>query len=138
MPLAELTGTYKGDISAALKKSTDDKVTPLMTPLSRRSVRIKSAAAPKSSNRPLITTSNTVAKLLAQPTQPTGNTSSSAMMDVDAAPTRDFKLNIFEPSAISTLMAQPMLTDVDKLAMIDALKKQLALVEKSIPASRPQ
>jgi len=45
MSLCELTSTYKGDISAALKKSRDEKVVPQMTPLVRRSVRRAAAVS---------------------------------------------------------------------------------------------
>lgn len=134
MPLTELNGVYKGNISAALKKEADDRVTPLMTPLSRRSVRIKSTAP-----RSLVKPSSSVAKILSQAEQTPKSTSSSAAMDVEPTPVVDMsKINFFAPSAISTFMSQPTLTDVDKLAMIESLKKQIALVEKSIPSARPQ
>lgn len=45
MSLCELTSTYKGDISAALKQSRDEKVMPQMTPLVRKSVRRAAAVS---------------------------------------------------------------------------------------------
>ena len=134
MPLQQLNREFKGDISAALKKSAADKVTPLMTPLARRSVR-KPVAARGAFHGPL-TTPKTAIKIAPVPESFTTGTSSSSMdLDVESSSIDTSKLDIFSSSILTQFMSGAEMSDADKLATLAKLKKDIALLEKTLPSA---
>jgi hypothetical protein len=133
MPLQQLNGEFKGDISAALTKSASDKVTPLMTPIAQRSVRkparlLSSIATPK-----------TASKVATMPSSFASSTSSSVMdVDVESASADTSKLDIFSSVIVSQFTGKQPMSDAEKLATLAKLKKDIALIEKSISAASKQ
>jgi hypothetical protein len=131
--LAELNGTYKGDISAALQKARDDKVLPQMTPLVRRSVRknLTTASRIAMASKPLSTPRTASKHML--------GSISSASMDVDASSSQMIdvsNLDVLSSSMLTQFMSKSASSDLEKSAALEALKKQIAIIEKAIPSKK--
>lgn len=130
MSLCELTDVYHGDISAALKKSRDDKVMPQMTPLAPRSVK-------KTAVRSVARNSASLAALAAA-SKPTMKPAFTSMNIDTSEPERmaPASLDVLSSSMISQFMAHSSTTDTEKAAVLAALKKQIAIIEKTIPTPK--
>lgn len=129
MSLAELNGTYKGDISAALQKARDDKVIPQMTPLVRRSVRKNGNTVSRAaSSAATAATPKTISKL--------SGATKSTLTDVGSPSTHATdlsQLDLLSSSVLTKFMSQTSVSDAEKSAALAALKKQIAIIEKAIP-----
>lgn len=129
MSLVELHEAYGGDISAALKKERDDKVLPAMTPLAPRSISRNSVRPARSA---------TAFAAMSAAKNITKAAMTSLNMDSSTEPQRiDAKnLDLLSSTMLSQFMSHSTTTEGEKSAMIAALKKQLAIIEKAIPTAK--
>lgn len=129
MSLVELHEAYGGDISAALKKERDEKMLPAMTPLAPRSI-MKSSVRPSRAATAFAAMS--VAKAISKSTLSATNGDSTPEADrMDPK-----NLDLLSSTMLSQFMSHSTTTEIERTAMIAALKKQLAVIEKAIPAPK--
>ena len=129
MPLTELNDTYGGDISAALKKERDDKVLPAMTPLAPRSIS-------KHSVRPSRSAAAFAAMAATKSASKSAFTSMNIDSSVEAERTDAKKIDLLSSTMLTQFMSHSSTTDSEKAAMLAALKKQIAIIEKAIPVTK--